>query len=362
MAIEKNRRRPSSVYKLHVHRVMRRIPMSYLGRQYVQHVAVMAEDLYELMRAVRSREFDAALPRIPAPDVWLGFYRNHEAITRGVADGLPDLWGMDGDHTQQLLDDSRAISLEENANPGSLSKELLREYGPSYLARVFRLGIKQAELDYKRHLRELRSELRGVACDDGIAAFDAALTDQPAVYFYVRVVLPAILLMRTTPQRLLRQARSAVSPAKRLEAVEHLVRLDPLAIQMPEVQDWINADSGDVRLERESMVLRWRQQGLDHKQFQRQGFKAVMGSLIQSIAERMGAYLDGKGQWHESGMTAQQVRELLNAVALDRAGVSRGVADEDIEALTLNSWKRQLSRYKKHWDKLVPSIRGQKSG
>ena len=109
------------------------------------------------------------------------------------------------------------------------------------------------------------------------------------------------------------------------------------------------------------MVLKWRRQGLNHNRFQRQGFKAVVGALIQSIAERVGPYLDGKGQWYDSGMTAEQVRALFHAVEMDRVGVRRGVADSDIESITLNGWQRQLSRYKKPWDKLVPCIRGQKS-
>ena len=177
---------------------MQHIPMSYLGVQYVQHVAVMAEPMYELMKAVRSREFDAVLPRIPTPETWRELYRDHRAITRGVADGMPDLWGMDGGQTQDLLDESRALSLEEKTNPGAISKPMLREYGPSYLQRVFRVGLWQVERDYKYHLRDLRGELHGVTVQAQADALDAALSDQPAVCFYARVVLPAILLMRTT--------------------------------------------------------------------------------------------------------------------------------------------------------------------
>jgi hypothetical protein len=336
--------------------------MNCLGQRFVQHVAVLADPMYELMLSVRSRQFDVLLPRMPDAKIWLGLYRDHRSVLRGIADALPGALGLSGQETEQLLDDSRAVSLHEKKHPGEISKAILSEVSQNDLSRYLTFVVRCAERDYKRHLRELRSDLRGSPSAEDVSEFDVSLHEQSAVYFYIRVILPAMILFRTTPQRLLRQARSGASESDRLDAIEHLVRLDPLAIQMPEIQEWINVDKGAVRLERESMALKWRQQGLDHGQLQRQGYKAAIGALIQSIAKRMGPVLLADGSWREVSMTAQQVRDLFDAVALDRAGLKRGVADTDIESLTPNSWQRQLARYRSSWDELVPSIRGQKSG
>ena len=80
-----------------------------------------------------------------------------------------------------------------------------------------------------------------------------------------------MILLRKTPQKLLCQVRSGTTATERLEAVESLVRLDPLAVQIAEIQSWINVPDGPVRLERESQVLIWRKQGLCHNKIQSDG-------------------------------------------------------------------------------------------
>lgn len=101
-------RKPTpSIYKLHIHRTFDFVKINYLGQQYIQQAAVMAEPLYELMLALRDKRFDEALPKLPPIIVWEQMYKDHRLITLGLGNALPELWGMDGKETQELLDKKR---------------------------------------------------------------------------------------------------------------------------------------------------------------------------------------------------------------------------------------------------------------
>jgi len=242
--------------------------------------------------------------------------------------------------------------------------EILREYSPHQLRRYLNIGIRYQRQAYCKHFQQLRRDLRSNFAheDSGGEDFGVALANSAAVYFYSRVVLPSMILLRTTPLKLLRQVRSGTTATKRLKAVESLVRLDPMAMQLAEVQSWINVPNGEVRLARERQALHWRKQGLDHNKFSRAGFKAAMGAMIQTLASNIGTYIDFRGQWHPSRMDARQIYNLLQAVAKDRAGKSHA-CDPDLGAdIEIESWSRQLRRYRKYWDELIPSIHGHKLG
>jgi hypothetical protein len=259
------------------------------------------------------------------------------------------------------MDAARLISQYERANPGVLSGEIVRSSHPHKIFQAWNVGQKLCKREYKKHLLELHRDVRNGYAFEGEDDFGPALSREPAIYFYSRVTLPAILLWQMTPQRLLRQARSATSESKRLQAVERLIRLDPLSIHLDEIRDWVNVSDGGIRNERERMMLKWRQQGMKHGKFERAKFKAVMGALIQSIVERMGTRLDLSGKWHPSTITAPQIRWLLHAAAKDRAGRFKGVYDQDIADMQDDSWSKQLHRYRKYWDKLIPAIPGPNS-
>lgn len=351
-----------SPYKLHIHRAMKHVPISWMGLWAVQQIATLADPMYDIMMAVRSRRFDELLPKLPETSIWLNLYRDHEAMTRGIGNAMPGLWGMDGDATQNSIDNSRRISRVERAKPGAISHQILSAITPFEFMKEIEIALIQIQRDYKRHLIELRQIFRDGLPFDDEDDFDAALKREPAVYFYARVVLPSVMLYQASPQILLRQVRSQKSETKQLEAVERLVRLDPLAIHLPDIIAWSNVDDGEARLMRREKLSKWHQGGLSHGKFDRSGFKAVMGALMQSVANRMGSYLNFKtGKWHPSGMTAAQVKSMLDAAAIDRAGHWRGICDLDIEGIQADSWRRQLHRYRRLWDRLVPSITGHNS-
>ena len=181
---------------------------------------------------------------------------------------MPELWGGDGEATQEVLDLGRAVSTYEREKPGRLPRLIRREIGPKNLGRWWSIQLRLARRAYRAHLVELRRELRE-GIDVPMEDFEKGLRESPEVYFYARMVLPALLLCRTTPQRMLRQVRSATSDTVRIKALGQLVRLDPLAGTLPEVQAWVNVENGVDRLLRQRQVLRWQQQGLDYDKFDR---------------------------------------------------------------------------------------------
>jgi hypothetical protein len=328
----------------------------------IQKAAVMAEPMYDMMQALRDKRFDAALPRLPKLDEWLPYYRDHRSMTQGLGNAMPKLWGMDGDEAQTLLDDSRAISQYTSTHREEVTSEIRRTMKPHKLQQLFRVSFKLAVKDYKNHLHELRREMRGPVVDDGAEEFGVALERSPAVYFYTRVVIPSIVLWRTTPLRLLRQARGSKGPVIQAEAIERLVRLDPLAMHFPEVREWTNVSDGPTRQHREALALHWRTQGLNHKKISRTTFKEVIGAMIQSAAVRLGRYYDFSKGWTNVTMNATHVMSLFNAVAHDRARRVKGVYDTDLANLQSSSWSRQLSRYRRCWDQLLPELPGPKRG
>lgn len=356
------RRKRPSPFKLHLHKQMQHIPISYLGLMTVQEMAAFADPAFELMTLIRNKAFDEALPQLPAIQTWLSFYRDHRALTRGLGNQMPLFAELDGDESQDLLDGSRAISNYEQVRPGVTYRFIRRELGSYKLRQLIRIALKQQPRLYKAHLLDLRRNLDsnfGYA-EPEEADFGEVLNREPAVYFYVRTVLPAVLLWQTTPQRLLRQVRSSRDEKKRSEAVERLLRLDPQAGQMPEVREWINVPDGAIRQVRRDQTLLWQQQGLDHDKFEPAAFKAMLGALIQSTVRRLGCYFDFMGRWHKADITAAQVRGLFHAAAKDRAGGNARAFDADVADMQLESWRRQLLRYRPAWDKIIPAHPGLK--
>ena len=291
-------------------------------------------------------------------------------MSRAVFDAAGGLGGG-GAGVQRTLDEARAVSVYERRHPGRISGGLVRVYGRPTLAGMFYSWQRAGEKMYRIHLRELRREIRsGFRGDDGGPDLGERVAADPALYFYVRAVLPAGLAYRTTLQRLLRTLRSHPDPADRADAAEKLVRLDPRALTLPDVAAWQNAADGAVRAQREAAALRWRGQGLGTGRFDRAGFKAVLGSAALSLAQRQGQVLTLRGTWDACTLTAAGVRGLFHAAERDRVALTavdhrvhyrgdfreRGVFDPDLGDMQAESWSRQLRRYRPDTDALFPVI------
>lgn len=331
-----------------------------MGREAIQHIAALSDPMFKVASAVRNGELDELLPRRPDVDHWHALYRDHDMITRGIGNAIPDLWGIDGDEMLETMDFVREFSYQARTKPRELATELLGDVSLHKFTQFWRVGIRQCKRNYRQHLIDLRDFLRGSDPHDVGGQFELAIRGEPAVYFFLRVVFPAILMWQTTPQRLLRQARSANDQTECAKAVERLVRLDPLAISLPDIQAWQNVDDGPTRQYREQQVLIWRKQGLNHGEFTIQDFKMAMGGLILTTARHIGRYLDARGVPHDVDITTTDARNLLDAAAQDRAGRTNGVCDEDIEEVLPSTWSRRLRHYRKIWDQLIPGTPGSK--
>jgi hypothetical protein len=348
-----------SPYKLRIHRVFDRTPISYLGLQTIQNAAVMTEPMYELMMALRDKRLDQMMPSLPPIEDWLSLYRNHRRITIGLGDAYPSLLGVDGEAAQSLLDDARAISRESRLNRDALTRAICGELNPRKLSQVIRIAHKEARRDYARHLNELRCFLRDDTYDEEESReFGVALEQSAEIYFYVRVVLPAMLLWQTTPTQLLRMSRGSRGEQAQAVAIERLLRLDPMAIYLREVHRWVNVSDGTIRTQRYDLQNQWRTQGVDSGRISRRQFKQLMGAMIQSTASRVGAYFDLAKGWRKTQLTAADVRGVFDAVAQDRSKRVRGVVDKDIADIQADSWSKQIRRYRDCWNQLLPEVPG----
>lgn len=233
--------------KMAMHKSLAQVPMSFCAIKLVHQIAAMADPICELLEAYRSGEIDRRLPAWPHPDDWQRFYRDHQALTVGIDTAFPGMLDFGGLNPQEAMDTSRAVSLAARIDPEAVKVDLRRMGTEEQWRRTLQVGIRWQVRDYKRNLLKIGRELQAAEYDEHPGDFDQVLRQHPAIYFYLRVVLPGFLVFQTIPIRELRRLRLAVNAADQAKAVERLVRMDPQAEALEEVRGWINADDGSVR-------------------------------------------------------------------------------------------------------------------
>ena len=275
------RPRHNSVFKLQLHKVLEHTPMNYLAKQWIQDIAAMADPAYGCMLQVRSRGIEEALPQRPPMHEWLELYRNPQKLFTGTADAFPVIKGESGYGTLRAIAELRRLGRYVQEDPGASLRLLKRAAKHKSLKREFAASAREARIKYKVHLRRLKSDIQGAVMSNSEREhFDKQIASNPAIYFYLRVVLPCMMTYQATPKALCLALDDAKNQTERAEAAEKLVRLDGHGIYLPAIQTWMNDSSGATRQEREALARRWWGQGLQQKQFKRTAFKASLGSLI----------------------------------------------------------------------------------
>jgi len=357
-----SKRREGSPFKLHLHRSISRCPMNVLAAGTIQQAAVMADPMYELAEAYRSGLVDRLLPCRPEDGRWFRFYRDHDLVTAGIegqVGPMPDLIGKPLLGSMGLREGTafwREVQAWSRTDPDGFKAAICGGRSRGELWRWVRARRRLGQRYYRHHLEALRYQIRdGVGEHDG--GFDLALRGEPGLYYYMRVVLPAFLILRTTPVIELRRLRQRADEGQRLEAVERLCRMDPSAHRMPEVVDWMNVADGLVRQERERLVRKATDRGLGGGKFSRQAFKAMVAGWMVAFVGRVGGYLDFVNAGIQRAKLDPAVaRELLHAVHRDRAGrgtLAASAYDSDIVEMQTGSWARQVERYAKRMEHLL---------
>ncbi|MEM6551076.1 MAG: hypothetical protein AAF750_02885 [Planctomycetota bacterium] len=337
--------------KMALHKALAGIQMNWAAKRIIQEAAAFAEPLYELLEAYRDDTIEKLMPARPEQDRWFALYRDHRALTTALDDLSKDedgtLLPKLGVPLQELLDETRAISTWAREDPEDVKTFIRENVSMHKFVQGWRVGMKQQQRLSDKHLLRLGRELRGEEPQE-LPGLDDKLRTSPELYFYMRVCLPAVLLFKTTPIRELRRLRVGRTEEDQVAAVEHLVRIDPLASGLPEVREWINVEDGEARHWRENQVRAWADTGLGGDRFSQVHVKQFVGAMIQETVKEVGKYVVwGKPEVQQASINAAQVLELFHAVAKDRIGRGKSAQmelDRDLADLQPRSWSRQLQR------------------
>lgn len=359
-----------SVYKLQVHRCAANVGCNALILATAQFAAANTGRLVEVLHQLRQGKLDELLPaRLPI-DQWVSLYSEHRRVMMCVADHFPHLLG-NGSKTLARLDQYRAISTMVRTDPKAFAA-LIERRGEAWLMRLFSTGRNLGLRQYRRHLQALEADFSGVGDDANGPDFGTRLKESPELLFYFRVVLPCLCVYQTHPASLLRKARRATNEQQRAQAIERLVRIDPMMAHEPSVVEWCHgSDSGTVRKARMEQIDHWCRTGLDGR-FSSMQVYASIGGLIWGLVESFGLYIDSKRQkLRKPSITAEQIRQLFYAVEEDRrrlGGKGRLGADTPsvalpaLDDLTLDGWRKAIYRQRKLWGPLLKNPgAGQKS-
>lgn len=352
----------SSVYKLRIHAWAETAQLGLETVKMAQMVAVYAEPVFQLLTWLRDGEVDKHLPRRPEPDIWLSFYEDHRALRGAVADLFPQEFGGSS-QVEQLLGAGRMVSSWAVNDPKGFRGWLKQVFGtPAAIKRHFSKNYRQARRDYKKHLEEMRRMMGPprASKDDG---FGEMLGTNHAIHFYFRIFLPCMALYGKTPLMLLRQIR--LRKATQAEAVEQLMRLDDMAEYRPEVERWRNGVGGEERKNRLHQIKYWQSRGTRDGQFSERRVKQMMGGLIAALAEGGKCYRWGEFKVLPHKVSAEDIFQLFEAVAEDKANLNPAVAeqvaegadldvDQDLDGMSMAVWRREVARYKRQWRPLMP--------
>lgn len=337
----------ASRYDLHLHRWVKRNPCSFSLAVAVQELAVLAKGAFEVMCRFRSGELEEKLPSIHSVPGWLALYNEPGRITAVVAQHVADI--EDGRELVQDMRYCRRTFGNPKRGP-KLIKEAIQNIPEHKIREFLRVNGRCAQRNYHAHLGNLAAELEGDA-SESYEWFGKAIETHPEMLFYLRVVLPCLLLYQKHPILLLRQARRS-SGVVQSQAIEDLVRLDPYIHNHPDIQAWEYQSPGPIRADRQRLLAKWRLEGLNTGKFTWTRWLEVMGGLVQAVSQVLGWYYGEQGGRFFQGRAnfeAERIRELFQAAHQDRAGRRRPDVDEQLASLQTASWRRMLAKYRRLW-------------
>lgn len=327
----------------------RDLPLAMLS----QLIAANAETLHDLVHLAR-RKFLLSVPQARGitRDAWLRMYRRPTAVRDmvwqlGLRLGGPDNLAQTSDcckdARRSLNAGMRQVLLDAIAGQ---SMEKMRRLGQRVVQRYFQ----------KRHLPMIAAMLR----DDVDVGKGHGWLEWPEFIFFLAVAVPCWVEYHTTPWRLYRQAVRGNS-----KALEHLVRLDPYAMQEKHLGQ-VLFDLGQKNPRQLKRLHRASSEGVKTV-VKIANIKYMLGGLIMKLSDELQQILHGELwiqvakqltpadkqsvliPWEaalrekasrlpvDCRLKAPDIHKLFNAVALD---AGKGLIDKDFKGLPNSIYKR----------------------
>jgi hypothetical protein len=299
--------------------------------------AVLAKPLWEIVQALREGGLGRQMPELPAFPDWERLYRCHNRVWRVVGNKVSG----SNMGSRSEAEYRGAVVLK---NYGSEIGELVRLMDRKWLRRKFILGIRKARKQYHGDLLVMRDIMKGEA-----SQFRADLEEQlrscPELHFALRVALPCLVELETSPGWVL---RAATKPGADVDNIEELVRLDAAMQYHPKIEAWVLGGKGFDFGGRNSMVGQWVVEGM-RKKVSLVKFKEMMGGLIAAMAEKIG--LRATRQWNLERYRVDKptIRRLFDAVARDSGTATSTGHDPDLTEVTDLAWAKAVGRQKDLW-------------
>lgn len=286
--------------------------------------ALMADDAYRLMMALRhSPEFRAAF-RIQNAQEWLTLYRRHRFMMRSV---LQDWWGSFGIASLSgSIADCVNSFVETGKTPAlSLSEERMAE---DFVA--FARGMADAIWS---DLERLLAEREKLTDEDRLEEW-RQLSSQEIV-FYFRVWFPCWLEYGVSATHLLRDARHGD-----MQAIDHIFRLDEVTLQDPRIMLQFSEARQDRTRGRFKRMYSAIGNPPDRK-LTPKNTKECVGAFISRYSENLGYRISGP-----------DIRRLYDAISQDVRGP---LIDMDFKGEEPESFSRAVRRHRPFWEPLFRS-------
>jgi hypothetical protein len=349
-----------SRYKLHIHRWVKTVRLNVAVVALAQEFASKSEAFFTCMGWLRKGQADNLLPGRPSAERWTALYRDHVAVMEAMAGWAGADVILGGPGWREKTKGLRELGRMARDEPEAFRVELEKIGNPKLrrmLVEMYTAGQAYYADQLKARLAEFRR--REPEADEDLGKH---LATSPELHFAARVLLPCAMVYRTYPVLLVR--RAGQTGARQSDAVEALLRVDRMAVHLPEVERWQNEPGGSVTRERTELVQHWIATGLDEKRFSLKQFKQSVGGLIWAMGQGCGTYLSPEDwKMHPPAITADAIRELFHAVARDRAQDWR-THDEDLADDQMESWRKAIRVQRKLWRVVLkPALGGRpKSG
>jgi len=269
----------------------------YLVAMLSQVMARFADDLHEILAFTKSQKYFPGLPE-PSPKEWLKLYRSHRYLDKQLSGlrhfgGLPEFLVKLYEAFQDNLKSQR-IGKAQPAIPLDAEQQAMVDAALQEVLRLF--------------LADFESEIKNEPLTEKFKETARTYLVTLEFHFLLKVTLPCFVCYRTSPARLLRQARLGNH-----EALEKLIRLDILVLSDPRIILHAYRLLHHNKYKYEAVIARAMLNAPKPK-FSRVKVKYLLAAAISLISEALGARLN-----------TTEIQKIFNKIAQDNSGGEVGL-------------------------------------
>lgn len=293
-------------------------------------VASAADDVYGLLEMGRKEKMRCVGGDIPVGEEWLGLYRDHRVVRRGMNEVLMPMImgysdaGEDYNALQDELGSWRRITAEEfisdwEALEPEEQKEVV-EWGQDLA-----LALKEDALELPEGEPERPEDL------------EAGDIFVPEVQFAIWVWLPCWYETKRAPVQVLRDARQGD-----MDALETLLRIDKAVVGDSRISAQLHRAemSNPAQFQRLADAFR----GKPNEKLTKRKVKYSLAGIISRVSEGL-----------QQRLNSREIRNLFDAIARDEKGQN---IDPDLPA-SLSTFSRAIRRERDVWHFLPVGLRAE---